>query len=885
MARTPGNHAPPPVGGQEVGRASSGWLPVVSFRLPIRFLRGNHGRLALTVLALALGVALVCAIDLVNRAVLRAFVEVVDTMAGRAALQITAGESGLFAEDVAATVAGVTGVELAVPVVSATAFTADDTGELLTIQGVDIGNEAAVRVYEARDAGGLEIEDPLVFLNQPDSIVLTRSFADRRHLRLDDQIALDTTNGRRVFTVRGLLEPEGIARVYGGRLAVMDLYAAEQAFTRPGFINRVDVVVKREATVGTVADAVRAVLPQGFEVTAPAQRKADLHKVMQSLQVLLTAMGSIGLIAGFFMAFNRLSTVFESRLWQLGMMRAVGVTVSGVRRELLKESMLLGVAGVLAGIPLGIGLARLFLPLIAETTALNYQLVAPEAALALSPVSLVLAALLGLVCPVVAAALPASRAARVSVSEILRGRGVEPAALAKRMAWPIRIAVGAAIVAGLMLQSASRWPGWGLMVTALLAVGSALAARPVLRLMSHLIQTTFGASIGPTLRFATSDLVDNERRAGLTIAMLSVGIGSVLWLWVVGTSFEYSVRRLPAFTSDLVIASAHVASGFLESPVDEALLDETRAVPGVGAAASERVIDWRVDIADQGILPVAIDAFDGPYFTTPELGRWPLLEQRLADPWPAVARGEAVVLSSNLVLKLGARVSDTITLQSPTGPVDFRVAGVTNSFISPDGAILMAREVFKSRWGDARINRVFVNAARGADPATLRQQLERQLGRKHRLRIMSSADLGAYWADQARRAFQPVTILAVVVFLVVLFGVADTLAAGLIERTRELGVISAIGVRRGIIRNAVRIQALQLGILGLLLAASTGLAMGVLWVRTTFPYLLGWLLELHLPLVEAGLVAAVTLAVCLGAAVIPARWATRLAPAEALRQE
>ena len=93
---------------------------ILSFRMPLRFLRGSYSRLALTVIALALGVALVCAIDLVNQAVLRAFVEVIDTMAGRAALQVTAGEGGLFREDVAAKVGAVPGVELAVPVVSAT---------------------------------------------------------------------------------------------------------------------------------------------------------------------------------------------------------------------------------------------------------------------------------------------------------------------------------------------------------------------------------------------------------------------------------------------------------------------------------------------------------------------------------------------------------------------------------------------------------------------------------------------------------------------------------------------------------------------------------------------------------------------------------------------
>ena len=151
-----------------------------SLRLPFRLLRGHIGRLALTLIALAWGVALVCAIDVVNRAVLSAFVEVVDTMAGRAALEIAAGEGALFPEDVATRAAAVAGVELAVPVVTAAAFATDGSGELLSVHGVDVTNDAAIRVYHVRDEGGLPIDDPLVFLSQPDSILLARSFAGPR---------------------------------------------------------------------------------------------------------------------------------------------------------------------------------------------------------------------------------------------------------------------------------------------------------------------------------------------------------------------------------------------------------------------------------------------------------------------------------------------------------------------------------------------------------------------------------------------------------------------------------------------------------------------------------------------------------------------------------
>src|SRR5437773_7621067 len=118
-------------------------------RMARRFTRGGAARLALTVLAVAWGVALVAAVHLANRAVLRAFVEVVDTMAGRAALEVVAGEGGLFPEDLAAAVATVAGVEAAVPAVRGVAFT-DPGGETLTVYGIDLTGDAPERVYGAR---------------------------------------------------------------------------------------------------------------------------------------------------------------------------------------------------------------------------------------------------------------------------------------------------------------------------------------------------------------------------------------------------------------------------------------------------------------------------------------------------------------------------------------------------------------------------------------------------------------------------------------------------------------------------------------------------------------------------------------------------------------
>src|SRR5262249_36738624 len=149
-------------------------------------------------------------------------------------------------------------------------------------------------------------------------------------ITVGDQIALMTPTGRRNFTLRALLEPEGVARILGGNFLVMDLMAAEAVFTQPGFVNRVDVVLSPDAVASTVAAAIDGVLPAGFSVQLPAQQKADLGKVIQSLQFMLQGLALIALVAAFLIAYNRLATVFEARAWQLGIMRATGVPMKRV---------------------------------------------------------------------------------------------------------------------------------------------------------------------------------------------------------------------------------------------------------------------------------------------------------------------------------------------------------------------------------------------------------------------------------------------------------------------------------------------------------------------------------------------------------------------------
>lgn len=855
-------------------------MRVPGFRIPLRFLRARDGRTALTIVAIALGVALVCALDLVTRSTQLAFDEIIDTMAGRAALEVGAGDAGLVPEELAAAIARVPGVEVAVPVVRATAFTTDGSGESLAVQGVDVLNEQALRLYGTHDDGDGIIDDPVQFFADPHAIVLTRSFATRHGVAVGDSIELDTPRGPRRFRVLALLEPRGVARVYGGHLLVMDVAAAEDVFTRPGFVTHVDVAVSRDATVDAVRSAIEQILPPGFHATTPAQRKVDLHDVMRSFDVLLRAIGLVGLIVAYLIAFNAVSSGFERRGWQLGVLAAIGVRPRAIWREQMKEALLLAMTSAVLGVVLGIGLARLLLPVIAASTALNFNLVAPQARLTPRPASIAIGVALGVTATLLAAWLPAARAVRAGAAMSIRGRWTESRAQARPGVWLLVLATCAAF--GAVLESVYQSSAFGLASTALVAAILAVASPWAVRFASRVALPVLVRLAGATGRFAATGLRDSPRRVGMTTATIAVGVAAIVWLSILAQSFQESVIDAlgRAIRADVVVTSANIGSGFLEAPLDGSVVAELAAVPGVRAVAGWRALEWPYRGESVGL-----SAYDPQYFRDGAFGQWSLIGRSRERPWDAVAEGRGVVVSTSFVRSFGRGVGDDLELDTPTGRLVLPIVGVTVDFVSPKGTVEMSRDVFVSRWRDQSVTRTFVLKATGTTATDLHSQIAATLGRVFRIRILSSQELLDYFAEQVHRAFSVIPIFACTVYVVILVGVSGSLATAVLERRRELAIVRAMGVRPGAVRRALVLESLVMGIVGLTLATVGGCVLAVMWVRRTFPLLLGWTLDVSVPTARLVALAVATVVVCYLGSRMPARRAEALEVAEALRYE
>src|SRR5260370_20585386 len=224
-------------------------------------------RSLLTTAGIVLGVAVFVGMHTANQSVLAAFRQTIDRIAGSTQLQVSAGEPGVD-ESVLETVQSLSEVRAAAPVIEATVQFGK--GNLL-ILGVDMLGDRNLRSYDLEDSDAA-IDDPLVFLAQPDSLLITKTFAAENGLTINSRVPMRTMDGDRVFTVRGIMKPGGLASAFGGNLAIMDIYAAQKFFGRGRKFDRVDVALQDDVTLAQGAAELSALLGPGYEVDPPSSR-------------------------------------------------------------------------------------------------------------------------------------------------------------------------------------------------------------------------------------------------------------------------------------------------------------------------------------------------------------------------------------------------------------------------------------------------------------------------------------------------------------------------------------------------------------------------------------------------------------------------------------
>ena len=840
------------------------------------YIRRHRLRWMLTVAGIVLGVAVFVGMHTANQSVLYAFRHTVDQIAGATQLQVSAGETG-FDEKVLDRVQAVPGVRVAVPVIEAVVSTGLKGQGNVLILGVDMTGDRSLREYDLKGDQDATIDDPLVFLAQPDSLMVTDTFARENSLAIGSKVPMSTMDGEKMFAVRGIMKSGGLTSAFGGNLAVMDVYAAQKVFGRGRKFDRIDLAIKDDARLDDVRAKIQQALGPGFQVEEPSARGQQFESISRIYSLTANITSAFALFIGMFIIYNTFQIAVTQRRSEIGILRALGATRSQIRTLFLGESVVAGLFGSVLGLLAGILIARGMTGYIGALLGEVYGIAEEAEEISTNPVLMTFAVALGIATSVVAAFIPARNAARVDpVQALQKGKYQQLSAgenLARRM-----VALLVAILAvGCALGGRYRivfYLGDALAVLAALLMTPALALW-VTRLLRPLLKWL--RPVEGTL--AADSLLQAPRRTSGAVAALMLSLALVVALGgLTRASYDSIFKWLTvALNPDLFISpSESLTARSFRFP--ESMADQLRAIPGIAEVQSVR--DARIEVRGAPIMFVATDVESLRHRAT--------LPPVAGDPnrmFRLTAEGKAILASENFALLRGYKLGDVVDIPSPGGVLHLPIAGIVTDYSDEQGSILMDRAVYKRYWNDSTVNVFRIYLAPRASETDVKRRILETFSSQRRLFVLTNREVRRYILRLTDQWFGITYVQIAVAVLVAVLGIVNTLTVSITDRRRELGVLQAVGGLRNQVRRTIWLEALAIGTVGLVLGLAFGALQLYYSLRITAEDIAGMRLDYEYPYQIALALLPVILAVAFLSAIGPAESSVRGSLVEALEYE
>lgn len=840
------------------------------------YLRKHAVRSLLTVVGIVLGVAVFVAMHTANQAVFFAFERTVDRIAGAAQLQVTSGEAG-FPEEILERVQEISGVAVAVPVIEAPAGTNLPGQGNILILGVDMTGDRSLREYDLESGEEAVVDDPLVFLAQPDSIIVTKEFAERNNLSVGSRLTLSMMVGDKAFTVRGIMRSGGLTSAFGGNLAVMDIYAAQQVFGRGRRFDRIDVKLKDGVPVDEGRAAIQQALGVGFTVEPPASRGQQLESTLAVYAISMNVSSVFALFIGMFIIYNSFSIAVTQRRSEIGILRALGAPRRQIRNLFLIESAASGLLGSLAGIALGVVMARAMVGSISSMLEGIYGVAERAEQVSADPRLLGSALAIGVTTSMIAAWLPARSASRVDPVQALQKGKYQILTAGENRARRLTSAMLMVAASVCLLIGRSIWfyAGYVLTIVAALllvptvSLWSARALRPLLKW----IRPVEGS-------LAADSLIQSPRRTSGAVAALMLSLGQVIGLGGVSReSYNSIVDWLDtALNPDLFVTGSQNLSD-RTFRFSEKLRAEIESVPGVEEVQSVRSLRLNVRGTPVLLIVVRMASFEGR-------SNRPTVAEDPRGMYALAKAGQGVIVSDNFARLQRMGIGDIVDLASPGGLLSLPIVGIITDWSDQQGSVLLDRAVYERYWADDTVNVFRVYVTPGTDPQVVGQRILERLAPNHpRLLILTNAEV-RHWILQLTDQWLQLTYVQVfIAVLVAILGIVNTLTVSIIDRKRELGVLRAVGGFRRQIRQTVWMEAVAIGLVGLALGLLFGAANLYFLLQITGRDLSGMYLPYRFPIQLAFILLPTILGAALFSAFWPAESAVRTSLVEALEYE
>jgi putative ABC transport system permease protein len=757
----------------------------------------------------------------------------------------------------------------AVPGVAQTRAGVGGYAQLVGKDGKAIGNPAAGAPTLGQSWNpGADSMEPYRFLpgGRPpatsDEVAIDKHSADVGHLGVGDQVTVLTTHSPREYTITGIVRWGTADSPLGASITLFDLDTAQRVLARPGKVDEIDVASTPGVSQEELVRRLRAALPdESLEIVTGNQviqeGQTGIRQALGFFDTFLLIFAAVALFVGSFLIFNTFSIVVAQRMRELALLRAVGASRGQMVRSVLGESVVIGLVASVLGVVAGVGLALGLRGLLAA-----FGFAIPSSGLIVAPRTVVVSIATGTLITLAAALMPAWKAGRIApVSALQTVASGEHTRSLRRSAIGAAVVVAGSAVLSIGLFSGiyerMRYVGAG---AAALFVGVAVLGPVIAGPLGRVVGLPM-TWMGPAGLLARNNAIQNPKRTSAAAAALMVGVALVALIAVMASSTKSSVNALidSSMRADFVVSGGGQPGG--QSGFSPALQRQVSTLPEVASAVGVRSGSAR--IGDSMTVVLAIDPRHVDDLFDVDVRR---------GSFSTMGAG-GIAISQQVATTRHLGVGDRVPVAYPTTGAQRYVVRVIYGARELAGDYVLPLQAARANFSSQLDFQVYVRLAPGVSSVVGRHAVEQVLAAYPNATLLDRTEYKDQQLAQIDQMLGLMYGLLGLALVIALIGIANTLALSIHERTRELGLLRAVGMTRAQLRRTVRAEAVIIAALGTI----EGLVVGTL---------LGWAVvsaldsqgvtELSIPVTQLGVVTVLASLAGVVAATAPGRRAARL---------
>jgi putative ABC transport system permease protein len=824
--------------------------------------------MALSLLGVALGVAVVVAIDLVNHSAQRSLELANQAVAGRSTHQIVAGPAGVD-EALYLQLRIAQGLRDSAPVVEGPVVALDFPGRTFQLLGTDPLADSPLRDYRSELQGERFLRQ---LMTVPNAVMMAAGTARALGLAVGDSLRVRSAGTLHSLRLVGLMQPQDPLAAQGmADLLLADIATAQSLLDRVGRLSRIDLVLDD----GAQLERLRQGLPPGVQLIDRQGADQAQTQMTAAFRTNLTAMSLLALLVGGFIIFNTMSFSVLQRRRLFGLQRALGVTAAQLWQVVLGEALVVGLLGAGLGLLLGVVLAEGLLGLVTRTiNDLYYTL--ELRALHISYWGLGKGLLLGVGATVLASLVPTWEATHTPARATLTRSYLEARTrrAVRRLAWVGLLAI---LCGAILLAYSGTGLGPAFVGLFALVIGYALLTPRLVMGAIHVAAALWPRGRALLGRMALLGVVNALSRTGVALAALLVAVATMVGVSTMVHSFRGSVVDWieHSLRADIYLSVAE-APDLRRHGLSRDLVDAIRRLPGVTALSLGRGVEVPVGARRQAIVALDLppQGFAGYQWL-----------QAVARPYAAFQSGMTVLVSEPYAYRHGVALGDTLSLPTAQGERSFRVIGIYRDYGAEHGRITLRRELYERLWQDPVISTIGVYLQESADVAHIMDRVRALLPAQAPLRLRANAEIRAATLQVFDRTFAITDVLRLLTLLVAFVGILTALMALQLERARELAVLRAIGLTPRQLWLLVSGETGLMGLLAGLLALPLGLVLAWVLIHVINRRAFGWGMPMDVDFMQLASALGFAVLAALLAGLYPAWRMARTSPALALRGE